>query len=203
MGAARMMFSLGVVGVAAGAYLAFATVPSFAPYRDRRATAPVVLSQPIQGDRQTADLSAPSQERGDGLRLRPDFEQGTLVVELPRWAQETGSWYAFGRRALQDWNGWIDPQDDRERSWNDRRPRRAQRQDSYDQGYAAPQAWDDSYGYRSHDDEERYAPDRQPEPEPVPESGANWAERGSDAAGRSADRAREVARDVQDALKDL
>lgn len=204
MGAMRLMFSLGVVGIAAGAYLAFATVPSFAPYQDRRASAPVVLSEPIQGDRQGYDLAPPAAEqRDDGVRLRPDFAQGTLVLELPRWAQETGSWIALGRQAWQQWNGSVDPGADAgNRSWNDRAPRGGQRQDERDQGYAAPRSWDEGaasdYGQRREDRaEDADAPDAWTAIE------SDLAERGSDAAARAADRAREVARDVHEAMNDL
>ncbi|WP_159873031.1 hypothetical protein [Novosphingobium sp. 9U] len=197
------MFSLGVVGIAAGAYLAFATVPSFAPYQDRRASAPVVLSQPIQGDRQNADLAAPAEERGNGVRLRPDFEQGTLVLELPRWAQETGSWFALGRRALQDWSGEVGPENGADgRSWNDRAPHGSQRKDDSEPGYSMPRPrYDDGgYGYRSHGQDEA---DDSYAPEGWSAAEQDWAERGSDAAADAADRAREVARDVHDALQDL
>ncbi|MBB4857493.1 hypothetical protein HNO88_000800 [Novosphingobium chloroacetimidivorans] len=171
-----MIFSLGVIGAAAGAYLAFATVPSFAPYRDRRASAPVVLSQPIQGDAQAPDLAPSADTRDDGLRVRPDFEHGTLVVELPRWAQDTGSWIAFGQRTLRHWSGSIDPGSDSERGWEDRAPRGAQRREEDDRDYA-PERWSDFE--------------------------SDLAQRGNEAAASAADHAREAARDVEDALADL
>lgn len=188
MGATRLITTLAILGIGAGAYLAVTATPSFAPYEKRRNSLPVVIAEPSAP---AADLARPARDEEDsGFRVSPDWQQGTVVLELPQWAQETGRWYDFGRRAMDELGAWTQPFRE-ERTWDDPRGTRDERprwredeqalaprqdlgsSDDEASGYAPPQRWS-----RSEDDRGDAMADA------------------DDAASRAAERAQEAARDV-------
>lgn len=188
MGAARLAVTMGLVGVAAGAVLAVATVPVFKPYLDRpvdRSVPVVVLSQDDFGNRQ--DRQSWSDDNGSqgDVRVRSGPQQGTLVLELPTWAAETGEWLAFGDRALRTWDEWTDPlaadrSEDRPYGLLPRVQRWLEEEGRSDTG---PERWAPRQAPRSFDDTDASADQQFPD---------RW----SDTASRAAERAREAARDV-------
>jgi hypothetical protein len=69
MGAARVVISLAALGIAAGAYLAVATMPSFAPYEQRPRTAPPILPAPTLDPGQDSAFA-----QGPGYALPPAYD---------------------------------------------------------------------------------------------------------------------------------
>jgi hypothetical protein len=207
MVATRWLMTIGVVAIAGGAMLAFATVPAFAPYRsvkpDRTATA---VASPD-------DFAAAAPETTYGLtppmtqeQVAPEMADGAAVAQPPRWAEDRDELFALGRRA---WRDWVEPGE--EMAW----------EGPDDRGYAPGRRRDrddDAYGYaperdlprRDWRDDESY--DEPLAPAEAPRSYADarpWsrdagARRPSDdsdmpddAAADAAERARAAARDVR------
>lgn len=147
MRAISMVMILGVVAVGAGAILAVATTPAFTPYAKRgveQRTPLVAVTGKDQIPAYFPEADAPESDDAYGFRIRPGFQQGTIVLELPRWAGETQAWMERGRRAWHDWRDLIEP--DRETS----------SADNYSQGYGSEDREDRedrSYGYRDRDED--------------------------------------------------
>lgn len=118
MGAARMVVTVAVLGIAAGTLLASTVLPAFSPYRDssrdRREDQPrVVQAAPIDGA--AYELASPPEP--DGIRIELGPREGTFVVQLPSWAQEPAEWVAFGQRAAREWQAWSGTLRDTAERW--------------------------------------------------------------------------------------
>jgi len=118
MGAARLVVTVAVLGIAAGTLLASTVLPAFSPYRDssrdRREDQPrVVQAAPIDGA--AYELASPPEP--DGIRIELGPREGTFVVQLPSWAQEPAEWVAFGQRAAREWQAWSGTLRDTAERW--------------------------------------------------------------------------------------
>ena len=136
MRAASVVMTLGIVAVGAGAFLAVATTPAFAPYvqqvsgkRGPREVLPGIYRPEPEAPSYVSGLTgpddtAPNVDAESGFRVRPGAQQGTIVLEMPRWAGETQAWVESGRRAWQSWQGlvepgWVEPEWDAPRQRSD------------------------------------------------------------------------------------
>jgi hypothetical protein len=114
MGAVRLAVTMAVIGVAAGACAAVAMMPAFAPFRerDRRSEQPAIVfdrgNEPSSGQAY-ADAGRQRTEADSSLAITPGPRDGTVVLELPRWANEAKDWVGVGERALGAWRSWSRP----------------------------------------------------------------------------------------------
>jgi hypothetical protein len=215
MGTARLMTMMGIVAIGAGVFLAVATIPAMAPYRQERperaamrAPLPQALAPPAPGP---AYGLLPGAENSPDDDFHIGSRDGAWVVEVPRWTEDGGAWLALGRHAWQDW---VEPGDDEAGGdARDDEPRYARpdrrRWDDRGYGYEVPRSarrWSDDGSDRSDDeaDDERWNDMGEPPLPPVygdaPDA-RRFEQRQdtteADAAARAADRARDAARDVR------
>jgi len=114
MGAVRLAVTMAVIGVAAGACAAVAMMPAFAPFRerDRRSEQPAIVfdraNEPSSGQAY-ADAGRQRTELDSSFAITPGPRDGTVVLELPRWANEAKDWVGVGERALGAWRSWSRP----------------------------------------------------------------------------------------------
>ncbi|MET1754305.1 hypothetical protein ABVV53_02335 [Novosphingobium sp. RD2P27] len=133
MGAARVVLTMAVIGGAAGAVLAVATVPAFAPYESRSTPrpAPVIEASTTAPEAQEPayDLvprTAPESPFGE-LDVIPELQDGTVVVEVPQWTREGMEWMLFARRAMREWRDMAVPGEDEAQGYFDGEQRSSQR----------------------------------------------------------------------------
>ena len=217
MAAARLVMTMAVVAIGAGAFLAISTIPAIAPYQQHKPdrTAPVAALAEPKPDTEPAPAYGLAPPTAPG-RSDDSFALGTRdgrpVLELPRWVEDGGAWVTLGRRA---WHDWVEPElssDESEepgyaprRRYRDEdapgyaaRPRDAER---YDRG--PPRHWEDedAGGY---DETDRWSPAGDP-PAPYAQRGRDRpqfsdrlsADTAADPATAAARRARDAARDVR------
>jgi len=188
MGAVRLAVTMAVIGVAAGACAAVAMMPAFAPFRerDRRSEQPAIVfdrgNEPSSGQAY-ADAGRQRTEPDSSFAVTPGPRDGTVVLELPRWANEAKDWVGVGERALEAWRSWSRPdvasEPNADATERYVRPTPRYGGPSEDRGYEAPPYRDD-----------------RPRAEPP-------AYRENDeAAYEAARRAREAARNARDAARD-
>lgn len=112
MGATRLALTMGVVGLAGGAVLAMATVPSLRSYQDGESRPIVEYEREIRA----AD---------DAWRIAAGPRDGTIVLGVPSWAESAAEWLAVGQRAMATWRIWFAPDErdlelERSGSWETR-----------------------------------------------------------------------------------
>jgi len=114
MGATRVIMALAALGIGAGACMAVALSPSFAPYRDRakdrRDQQPEIVFDQGESGASHRRLAYADEQADNGFSIQEGPREGTIVLQLPRWAEQTGSWLGFGRRALDELHEWQEPQ---------------------------------------------------------------------------------------------
>jgi len=97
MGAVRWVFTVGIIGMAAGAALAVATIPAFAPYADRE--------RRDTSDSEAEDYATTARERH--FNVEPGPRSGSVTLDVPGWVESAAGWIALGRRAMDEWSDWT------------------------------------------------------------------------------------------------
>lgn len=106
-----------VIGGAAGAVLAVATVPAFAPYKERESHRPASVTQastmepPVQEPGHDFAPQAVPQGSLGALDVFPGEQDGTIVLELPQWTHDGMKWMLLARRAMREWHDMTAPDD--------------------------------------------------------------------------------------------
>ncbi len=158
MGTARVMVSLAAMGVAAGAYLAVATIPAIAPYLQERRPAPIILAGPENSAGQLA--TRPESMPDDGFSIRPGPVDGSLAIDLPEWTGRPLALMDMGRRVMDEWRSWTGRAEEPQAydQSDDRRPE-FREEPRLEQGYGYRERWrqrQEPYGYVQRDDPRDY-----------------------------------------------